>query len=111
MNTLLHGDVCSALQRVDDRAVLLVVVHREACKVDPSSSLVWQAPPLLVHLRQDLRALGVVGDLGRPGPGQHQLGAVVEGNVIGKSGQDPDGILQAVPPRDLDHDRRARVER
>jgi Enoyl-(Acyl carrier protein) reductase len=45
----------------------------------------------------------------RPGaarPGQHQVGAEPVGDVVGNALQHPQRILQPVPARHLDHDRR-----
>ena len=68
LEALLDDHVGVALERVDDRGVLLDVVHRHACDGHSAALLVSQRPPGCLHLVERSRLLGVVGDRMDVGP-------------------------------------------
>ena len=59
---LLHDHAGVPLERVDDRRVLLDVVHRQRAQVHSPADRRRQVVPRRAHAVQDLGALGIVGN-------------------------------------------------
>ena len=92
-----------ALDGVDDRGILLDVVHGNRHEVHAVASRRGQGLPRLDALLQDRLTLRVVGDPADVGPHQRKDRLLV-GDVLGKAVEHTHHVLEPVPPRDL-HDR------
>ena len=109
---LLHDDVGASLDRVDDRRVLLDVVHRQAGEVH---ALAQRRSAARARARAPRRAPRRPRGRRRPpptyGPGEHQVRTVVVASARRSPSQHARRVLEPVPARDLDDQRRVRRER
>src|SRR5215211_1998721 len=95
---LLDDDVGPSLDGVDDRRVLLHVVHGQDRQVNSPAHLGIQLAPVTAHLGQDLSSLRVVGDRGHRGAREQQVGRAVV-HVLHETAHHAHWIMKPIPPR------------
>ena len=110
-NALLHDHVGPPLQRVDDRSVLLEIVHRQACQVHTLPRLSVDARDVLLRLLQDPRSFRIVRHRVHRGTRIHQVRVTVRDDVLDEPPDHAQRVLQQVPARYLQHHRVLRPQR
>ncbi len=108
---LLHHDRGVALERVDDRRVLLQVVHRQKSQVDALAHGRLELAPVAASGGQHGGALGIVGHGVDRRPCVDQVRVGMGGDVTREPVDHADGVLQRVPARHLQHVALARLQR
>src|SRR6266508_3897674 len=94
---LLHDHIGAALERVDDRRVLVGVLHRQLCDHDPIAHIPGHRVAQALQLAQHLGLFGVVGHRGGGRPGKHQVGIRPRRDVVREGFQNALGVLESVP--------------
>ena len=70
-----------------------------------------QLAPGRLDLGEDLGALGIVGDRGDVRTREHEVRVLVGAHVLDEAGEHAERVLEAVPARDLDDQRRVEPQR
>ena len=107
---LLDDDLAVALKRVDDRRVLLEVLHRQRREVDALRAASGSSASRAARTSAStLGALGVVGDRAGRRPGEHEVGVVARQDRRGDA-TTPSGSFSASQRETWQTSRSSRLE-